>query len=171
MIEKIDYIYREFKKFFGLWQRPFITFCKDELNDSLIGCEIGVFKGNNSLAFLHFLDIRELHLIDVDFSPLRSVVYRKRNIFLHECKSSNVFKSFPDFFFDFIYIDGNHSFESCLTDLMLYYPKLKHGGVIGGHDFSVKYIGVIHAVLLFAKIHDIRIYGDLEKEWYFVKPR
>ena len=35
---------------------------------------------------------------------------------------------------DFIYIDGNHSYEYVLQDLIDWYPKLKSGGVIIGDD-------------------------------------
>ena len=35
---------------------------------------------------------------------------------------------------DFVYIDGNHAYEYVKKDIGLYYPKLKKGGVIGGHD-------------------------------------
>ena len=35
---------------------------------------------------------------------------------------------------DFIYIDGNHSYDFVKRDIELYYPKVKDGGVIGGHD-------------------------------------
>jgi hypothetical protein len=36
---------------------------------------------------------------------------------------------------DFIYIDGDHSFEAVSIDLAIWYPKLKHGGFFSGHDY------------------------------------
>ena len=50
--------------------------------------------------------------------------------------ASNVVDNFEDEFFDFIYIDGDHSYQGCKKDLELYYPKLKKGGFFGGHDFT-----------------------------------
>lgn len=44
-------------------------------------------------------------------------------------------KSFPDNYFDFIYIDANHSYEATVEDIKAYYPKLKKGGLFGGHDY------------------------------------
>ena len=38
--------------------------------------------------------------------------------------------------FDFIYIDGLHTYDGVKTDIINYLPKLKKGGVIGGHDYS-----------------------------------
>ena len=35
---------------------------------------------------------------------------------------------------DLAFIDGDHSFEGCLNDLIVVYPKMKKGGVILVHD-------------------------------------
>ncbi|MBT5491708.1 class I SAM-dependent methyltransferase, partial [bacterium] len=36
---------------------------------------------------------------------------------------------------DFIYIDANHTYESAKEDIQLWYPKIKVGGMISGHDY------------------------------------
>jgi len=38
---------------------------------------------------------------------------------------------------DFLFIDGNHSYESVLCDFLLYYPLVKAGGIIGFHDTAL----------------------------------
>ena len=50
--------------------------------------------------------------------------------------SGTVLKEFPDNHFDAIYIDGDHSFEGCFSDLELAYKKVKAGGWIMGHDYG-----------------------------------
>ena len=54
---------------------------------------------------------------------------------------------------DMVYLDGGHSYEQVLADLNAWYPKVKLGGVIGGHDFvfehPVSRAGVVRAVLEF----------------------
>ena len=45
---------------------------------------------------------------------------------------SNLFKNNS---YDFIYIDADHKYESVIKDVELYLPKLKKGGIIGGHDY------------------------------------
>jgi hypothetical protein len=35
---------------------------------------------------------------------------------------------------DFVYLDGDHSAEAVLNDIRLWYPKVKVGGLLGGHD-------------------------------------
>lgn len=36
---------------------------------------------------------------------------------------------------DFVYIDGNHALKYVVADLVNWYPKVKVGGIISGHDF------------------------------------
>ena len=38
--------------------------------------------------------------------------------------------------FDFIYIDGLHTYDGVKTDITNYLPLVKKGGVIGGHDYT-----------------------------------
>ncbi len=37
---------------------------------------------------------------------------------------------------DFVFIDGNHSYEYVKEDIQLYLPKVKKNGLIGGHDYD-----------------------------------
>lgn len=38
--------------------------------------------------------------------------------------------------FEFIFVDGDHSYEATLADCELYYPFLKKGGFFCGHDYQ-----------------------------------
>ena len=57
---------------------------------------------------------------------------------LHEDYSydEKVLSKFNDDEYDFVYVDGNHSFESTRQDFELYIPKIKSNGVLGGHDYQ-----------------------------------
>lgn len=37
---------------------------------------------------------------------------------------------------DYVYIDADHSYESVLADITAWYPKIKEGGIISGHDYK-----------------------------------
>jgi predicted O-methyltransferase YrrM len=39
---------------------------------------------------------------------------------------------------DFVYIDGLHDFKSVIDDIAAWYPLVRKGGVVGGHDFTIQ---------------------------------
>jgi predicted O-methyltransferase YrrM len=43
---------------------------------------------------------------------------------------------FPDVHFDFVFIDASHKFEWTKADILLWYQKMKAGGVLAGHDYN-----------------------------------
>lgn len=47
---------------------------------------------------------------------------------------------------DFIFIDAGHDYESVKKDINSWYPKLKKGGIISGHDYNQPTCGVKKAV-------------------------
>jgi len=48
--------------------------------------------------------------------------------------------------FDFIYIDGMHTYDQVKLDVINYLPFIKKGGFIGGHDYAPLHQQVIDAV-------------------------
>ena len=42
---------------------------------------------------------------------------------------------FPDKHFDFIYVDARHDYCGALDDIKTWWPKLKRGGIMAGHDY------------------------------------
>ena len=47
---------------------------------------------------------------------------------------------------DFIFIDGDHSYEACKADIAAWAPLVKKGGVIAFHDFGSRADGVTRAI-------------------------
>ncbi len=68
-------------------------------------------------------------------------------------------------FFDFIYIDACHLYECVKWDIENYFPKLKTGGYIGGHDYGD--FGVTQAVDEFCEKngYEIKILCTYQGDW------
>ncbi len=47
---------------------------------------------------------------------------------------------------DFVFIDGDHSYEACKADIFAWTPFVKTGGVIAFHDFGSRADGVTRAI-------------------------
>lgn len=57
-----------------------------------------------------------------------------------------VYEQFPDESIDFLFIDANHTYEDVMKDLQYWYPKIKKGGLVCGHDYEHPWPGLIKAV-------------------------
>jgi len=131
----------------------------DFLNDNNLtgyGAEIGVFKGEFSAHILKNWKGKKLYLIDswrhfenrIDISnvdlnqQLNNMACAFMNVYEYADKatiirdlSGEAVKLFLDSFFDFIYIDAGHDYNSVITDLNYWYSKVKIGGYVMGHDY------------------------------------
>jgi len=71
---------------------------------------------------------------------------------------------------DFVYIDANHSYDAVKRDLELWVPKIRPGGVIGGHDFSPEFPGVRQAVQELAQQRNLQITVEPASVWWAQLP-
>jgi hypothetical protein len=63
---------------------------------------------------------------------------------------------------DFVWIDGNHDYAYIKKDIDLYWPKIRPGGLLCGHDYGDDPgFGVNHAVDEFAKGKDLLKLRDM----------
>lgn len=51
--------------------------------------------------------------------------------------SSEVSKLYDNNSLNFVFIDADHSYEGVKKDITNWYPKIKNGGYIGGHDYYI----------------------------------
>jgi hypothetical protein len=118
--------------------------------------EIGVWTGTFSKTILKHQP-KELHLVD----PWIHQNYPKRlysipqsdmdriydsvkegfkdnaEVYIHRGTSEAVVGAFEDEYFDWVYIDGNHSYEFVKQDLELWSKKIKSGGWLCGDDYDM----------------------------------
>jgi hypothetical protein len=156
----------------------------------LRGCriaEIGVWLGEYSESLLKH-DPAELWLVDPwmhqpetvwcdwmnklqqEMEEVTAAIYRRYRdeprVKIVRLFSEAAAPLFSDGYFDLVYVDANHSYESCLADLRLWYPKVKPGGVLAGHDFTGTWTGVEKAVLEFMAEKGLQLAGVTgEREW------
>lgn len=152
-------------------QNSKLIISREEMLDMLpkngVVAEIGVDQGKFSEKILEINQPRKLHLVDMWGTKRYSQTKRQgvENKFKDKIKdksieinlglSTEVVDSFADDYFDWIYIDTNHSYKTTYEELEKYSSKVKKGGVIAGHDYiignwngMVRY-GVIEAVYEF----------------------
>lgn len=134
--------------------------------------ELGVNRGDFSELILRICKPQFLHLVDSWSSEryhlgLRYHVesrFRQElssgQVVIHQGISTHVVTEFEDFFFDWVYIDTDHSYEVTRSELQAYKSKIKLGGVIAGHDYiqgnwkkGLRY-GVIEAVHEFCLVEN-----------------
>lgn len=98
--------------------------------------EVGTYKGDFAAYILKTSDPFELHLIDLDFSRLNPAVSNSVRVRTHAGLSYDVLAKFPNEFFDWIYIDADHSYSGVLRDARASLSKVKRGGFLVFNDFA-----------------------------------
>ena len=76
-------------------------------------------------------------------------------------------KQYEDESLDFVFIDGDHSFEAALKDFQNYYPKIKKGGIFAGHDIQLD--SIRNALSYFLKERTNEVTGVNNSAWYIIK--
>ena len=123
--------------------------------DNLNIAEIGVLYGEYSWIIKQIFKDSNLYLIDLwetegnDFyysarggvtehaySIAKSKFKNDNKVVMLKGGSEDIIKNFEDNFFDFIYIDADHSYEGVKKDINNSIKKLKHGGILAGHDWD-----------------------------------
>ena len=134
------------------------------------GLEIGTLKGD---TMGYILDkCRHLEMVTIDPAPDRNkfmdnVKLHADRVHVLETVSDKAKILFETGEFDFVWIDGDHSYEQVKRDITNYLPKVKKGGIIGGHDYNSNvFTGVKKAVDEFG-FKDIQ-FGDDMTWWVYV---
>jgi hypothetical protein len=116
------------------------------------GAEIGTERGvyaetlcqKNPMLRLHCVDPWEKH--DAYKEPVfDEVMDRNYNLTVERLKpynciirreySAQALEAFAEKSLDFVYLDGNHAFESVVFDLHEWSKKVHKGGIVAGHDY------------------------------------
>lgn len=176
------------------------------------GVEIGVLRGEYSKIILERWHRGELYLVDtwrhldeyIDMNGrddqyhydcliqtcknIKPWEKRAHIVRMDSVKSADMF---PDEYFDFIYIDADHSYEGVVRDIKAWWPKIKKGGLFCGDDYIpddgdiwltvdqkepvyAGKFGVRKAVNEFISENNLSLYETTEepywRQWYTFKP-
>lgn len=164
--------------------RPMIQYVKNQNWKDVVGVEIGTLRALNALSMFQHLNIKHLYLVDpytiyddginkyqnrekdLQIAQQNMKPYKDKVTFLIKT-SIDAVQDIPNNI-DFVYIDGNHSYRYVQHDIEEYYPKVKSGGIIGGHDFRVDCAGLCKAVLQFVGDNYLELQG-YKTDWWIVK--
>jgi SAM-dependent methyltransferase len=95
--------------------------------------EVGVYRGEFSRKIAAICGPDEFHLIDLDLAPLGEVPI---SVETHEGDSSTILGRFDADYFDWIYIDADHSYDPVVKDLAAAHRVLKRGGYLACNDYA-----------------------------------
>jgi len=131
--------------------------------------EVGTYRGEFARHILSSCDPAELHLIDLDLSLLDPDVVNDPRVSTHRGFSHEMLARFSDNHFNWIYIDGDHSYEGASRDAHVASSKVKPGGHLVFNDFAhadpyLGAYGVHRAVTEFAVTRGWRF------EWWAYEP-
>lgn len=155
--------------------------------------EVGVWKGDNIISIaktnpniqcygIDPYDYRQydnqLSIRDDKFVLLKKEserVFKETSHFQQKYKNFKLIRKtsdkgaedFEDESLDIVFIDANHSYESVKKDIDLWLPKLRNGGCLSGHDYSIAFFGVIQAVNDKLGVDNIAIRSDAT--WFYYK--
>ncbi|MBI4663443.1 MAG: tetratricopeptide repeat protein [Verrucomicrobia bacterium] len=123
-----------------------------------VGVEVGVQEGRFSERILRHWEGQRLYSVDpwrefasseyVDIAnasqaeqdrfyqrTIKRLMPFQRRSTIWRLTSQEAAGLLPDESLDFCYIDADHSYEGVQRDLRLWFPKVKPGGVLAGHDY------------------------------------
>ena len=132
-------------------------------------------KGSNE----NFLEVMSKHAksskqedVQEFFDELHNFVYSRYKLFpevtIHRKPSAEFFKDFTEKV-DWVYVDGAHSYDECLEDLIASLSVIKPGGWLIGDDYEWELTrgkpGVTKAVNEFAQTHNLKLVRSGERQY------
>lgn len=162
-----------------------------------IGAEIGVADGRYAEILLQRMPNMRYYGVDVwakydgnwrsdDYQEQayqkaqeRTAPYRRATLLRKTSLLASL--EVPDGSLDFVFIDGSHTFDNVMLDILLWVPKVRKGGIVSGHDYYQFHdSGIVEAVNTYVEKHKINLNLTLQgvaehKDdqcpcWWFIKP-
>ena len=144
---------------------------------NLVGLELGVSKSDSFMTILdNCANVQTLYGVDnyqpffnhhtgqavteYEIEMIKAESFNKHKFSQHsdkikflEMTSEQAVNQIADQSLDFIFIDADHSFDAVMLDLEIWYPKIKTGGLVAGHDYHTEPVST--AVNMFRSTNNI----------------
>lgn len=155
-------------------ENPREVLLRNHITKNAIGVEVGSWMGEYAESILKITNPEKLYLVDPWTAHKSNYTYKdsmweiktqeemdekyegvlrrfndRPEVKVIRKTSVEAAKDFEDDSIDFVYIDGDHSYESVVQDFDAWFPKVKVGGKIFGDDYHISSDwkhGVIDAV-------------------------
>ena len=174
--------------------------CRDKLGEFLTrhgltgqGVEVGTFWGTYAEILLKtwggrltcvdpwrnqpdsvYLDGANTQDMETVWKRVQQGIGKNPRCSLLRMMSLNGSGRFEDGVLDFVYLDGNHAVDYVRDDIMAWWPKVKIGGIVGGHDYFTRHDdeSELDALTAVNELNDaigIRPHVTWCTSWWFVK--
>jgi len=153
------------------------------------GAEVGVADGRNSLAICESIPNLKMFCIDPwkvygknpraqDNQDFNFNLARERlkpyNVTFYKAMSMDAVRDFEPHSLDFVYIDGHHSFDYVIQDLVEWSKIVRPGGIVCGHDYyRFRWAGVQLAVDSYTRahqVHEFYLTDEKETSFFWARP-
>jgi hypothetical protein len=128
-----------------------------ELGNDLVGCELGVCRGYNlrylldrapNIKFSYAIDpwmpyhdwceyVDQARVDSWKAKAVEMLTPWSDKIGVLQMTSAEAAVHIADSSLDYIFVDGDHSYEATVNDCRLYWSKVKPGGIFSGHDWQL----------------------------------
>ena len=159
----------------------------DRVKPGAVGAEVGVFDGGMSKALFNLIHGLRLFMVDrwQVYGPVevagdpdarmprltrrewkriearaRAVAGAHAGATIIKGDSVEAAATIADHSLDFVFIDGDHSYDGCRRDISAWRPKVRTGGWLMGHDYTIR-PGVRRAVDELGVVVEL----DADKVW------
>jgi hypothetical protein len=168
--------------YYNVWE-PFM-----KKYDCKAVCELGVFSGDNFMNMVAHGpklavavdtwkndgltspdDVYTPQFLKQQYQDFKNRVGNLSFVKVLREDTAHASSGFKDKSFDFVYIDADPSVKGCTRDLEAWYPKVKSGKFLVGHNYNKKF-GVVEAVNKFAQEHKLEVIRFGVSNWAFIKP-
>ena len=176
----------------------FMRLAQRDGTERILAAEVGVWDGDSSAYFLTSVPNLVLTMVDLwqpipEDHPYKKagdgvsrasadkmewmmrLAYQRTEFaadrrYIVRAESTAVARDTAPGFFDLVFIDAAHDYESVLADCRAWWHTVRPGGTYCGHDYKKRTPGVVQAVNEFAEEVGVRLWKNRGKIWSMEKP-